>query len=294
MLYVRKCSGGDKLNYGDIRVIEALQRNPTFSAAARDLGVAHTTVARKVAALETHFDARLIERVGEEVVLTAEGEKVVRTAERMDEAFFQLEREVTGRDGQLTGKISLTTVDILAWRYMDRLQVFSAKYPDIELNLATDSEVRSLSRREAEVAIRLTNAPEEHLYGHVIGRLEFAPYVLASCRDCMDDPCDMNAYRWIGYSARDCAARSDKAIKKLAPNGRIHTKIPTPLLMQTAIKSGLGAGLLPTVIADDEPDLVRLDDAVCFGLDIWILAPKELRRTARIRALFSVLGKTDG
>ncbi len=281
------------MNYGDLRVIKALQQNPTFSAAARDLGVAHTTVARKVAALEAHFDARLIERVGEEVVLTAEGEKAVETAERMGEALFQLERDITGRDGQLTGQISLTMVDILAWRYMDRLQAFSARYPDIELNLSTDSEVRSLSRREAEVAIRLTNAPEEHLYGHVIGRLEFAPYVLASVSKGMDDPDDMNAYRWIGYSARDCATRSDRAIKKLAPNGRVRSKIPTPLLMRTAIKSGLGAGLLPTIIADGEPDLVRLGDEVCFGLDIWILTPKELRHTARIRALFSVLGKRE-
>ncbi|MBL4808095.1 MAG: LysR family transcriptional regulator [Rhodobacteraceae bacterium] len=281
------------MNYSDLQVINALQRNPTFSAAARDLGVAHTTIARKVAALEAHFDARLIERVGDKVVLTAEGEKVVVTAQQMDEAFLQLERNITGRDGRLTGQISLTTVDILAWRYMDRLQAFSASYPDIKLNLSTDSEVRSLSRREAEVAIRLTNTPEEHLYGHVIGRLEFAPYVLASIHENLNDPNDMNAFSWIGYSSPDCAVRAQKAIKKLAPNGRISSTIPTPLLMQTAIKSGLGAGLLPTIIADGEPDLVRLGDEVCFALDIWILTPKELRHTARIRALFSILGKAD-
>ena len=270
------------MDIDDLQVIEALSRFPTFSTAGRALGIAHTTVSRKVAALEKHFGARLIERVGETVALTAEGEKALATAQRIQDEFFLLERDITGRDGRLVGRISLTTVDILAWRYMDRFREFTARYPEIDLTLSVDSEVRSLSRRESEVAIRLTNAPEEHLFGHVIDRLEFAPYV----RTDMDD--DPAALPWIGYNAVDCAARAAKAIKALAPATAIRSHVPTPLMMHKAVQSGMGAGILPIAIAGDDPTLKRIGDSVSFELDVWILTPKELRHTARIRALFAL------
>lgn len=270
------------MDIDDLNVIEALARFPTFSTAGRALGVAHTTVSRKVVALEKHFGARLIERVGDTVALTAEGEKALTTAQRIQDEFFQLERDITGRDGRLVGQISLTTVDILAWRYMDRFQAFTARYPEIELTLSVDSEVRNLSRRESEVAIRLTNSPEEHLFGRVIDRLDFAPFVRA---DIVNDPA---ALSWIGYNTVDCASRAAKAIKGLVPSAMIRSHVPTPLMMHKAVQSGMGAGILPISIAGDDPTLVRIGDGVSFALDVWILTPKELRQTARIRALFAM------
>ena len=78
-------------------------------------------------------------------------------------------------------------------------------------------------------------------------------------------------------------------MRKHAPGARASTFVSTPLMMLVAIQSGMGAGMLPSAIADGEPRLVRLSDEPGFNLDVWLLAPKELRRTARVRALFGCL-----
>jgi DNA-binding transcriptional LysR family regulator len=279
------------MNSDDLALLSELRRNDTYSAAAEALGISHTTVSRRIRDLETHFGARLIERVGDRVVLTAEGESAAKASDAIAAHMLSLERDIAGRDGHLFGHISLTTVDILAWHFMDRLKAFSERYPEIELTISAETTVRSLSRREAEVALRLTNDPEPYLFGRNIGRLDFAPF---ASRDYATEVGSMEEAVWIDYAGQDCAMRSAPWLKANLPRTRARHLVSTPLIMQRAIEAGLGIGLLPTVLAEKSTELVRLDSGVAFSQDIWLLAPKELRRTARIRALFDVLSSPPG
>ena len=69
--------------------------------------------------------------------------------------------------------------------------------------------------------------------------------------------------------------------------------MPTPLMMLRAVEMGLGAGLVPSIVAETSPDLVKLSEDVAFSIDVWLLTPMELRQTARIRALFETFQKRD-
>jgi DNA-binding transcriptional LysR family regulator len=269
----------------DLSLLAEFRTANTFTEVGQRLGVAHTTVSRKVRDLEDHFGTRLIERQGDRVVLTAEGEKAADAAERIEGELSWLGRSISGHDDRLAGSMKLTTVDVLARRYMPALAAFRRQYPEIELTVSTEVEVRSLSRRDAEVALRMTNAPEEYLFGHVVERLEFYPYILAGAGDV---PC-LEQLPWLDYGSHPCASRAEQWMRKHAPGVRACTFVSTPLMMLFAIQQGLGAGMLPSAIADGEPQLRRLSDAPGFSMDVWLLAPKELRRTARVRALFSCL-----
>jgi DNA-binding transcriptional LysR family regulator len=191
-----------------------------------------------------------------------------------------LERDITGRDHRLTGHIKLTTVDVLAWLYMPVLSRFRARHSQIDLAVEVGSELRSLSRREAEVALRVTNNPDDHLFGRQLGKLDFYPYVRA---DIVAEP---DAMPWIEYGNRDCSQPAARWLRRAHPTVRPEASVPSPLMMYRAVETGLGAGLVPSALADQSPSLVRLSDEPAFSIAIWLLTPMELRQTARIRALF--------
>ncbi|MFY0617966.1 LysR family transcriptional regulator [Shimia sp.] len=270
---------------GDLLLLEELAHRGTFSGCAQSMNMSHTTVARKVRQLEDHFGTRLIERVADKVVMTAEGEAAVASAVSIRNELRDLDRRIEGRDGGLFGHITLATVDILAVHYMHNLAAFSAKYPEINLTVNAEPAVRSLSRREAEVALRLTNEPEPYLFGKRIGRFDFCRF---TAKGTSAPSSDGNAC-WLDYSGLDCANRASDWMERHLPDIEARSYFSSPLMMMRAIESGLGDGLLPKQVAQSNTAIKRIGDEVAFSLDVWLLAPKELRHTARVRALIASL-----
>ncbi|MEQ8600988.1 MAG: LysR family transcriptional regulator [Devosia sp.] len=275
------------MNPPDLSIFSALDDARSFTGAARRLGVAHTTVSRKLKELEAHYGTLLAERRDDGVVLTPEGERLLETARRIEAELAGLERDITGRDHRLTGHIKLTTVDALAWLYMPTIARFRTHHPEIDISLEIGSELRNLSRREAEVALRATNAPDDHLFGREIGTLVFHPYVRADLEARTED------LPWIEYGNRDCSQPAARWLRKTHPMARPQASVPTPLAMFRAVEAGLGAGLVPAALAGASAHLVRLSDDPAFSIAIWLLTPMELRQTARIRALFEAFSKGE-
>ena len=265
----------------DLSVLLELRNARSFSDAAARMGVAHTTVARRLRDLEAHFATPLVQRVSDHIALTEAGIRAADVAERIELDVAALERGISGHNERAAGPIALTTVDVLAWRYMPVFARFSAAYPDIELNLATSDEVQSLTRREAEVALRMTNAPADTLHGHVVERFDFVAYAARAL-----PAASLAEQRWLDYRSHECAARTEDWMRVHANGARARLYVPTPLMLLSALQQGGGAGMLPSVIGDAEEGLQRLSDIPAFSIDVWLLAPKELRRTARVRALF--------
>ncbi len=277
---VQLCTGGE-MGPGDLTVVAMLADARTFSEAGRRLGVAHTTVARRVRELESYYSAKLFERSDDGVTPTAEGERLIAAARRIAADLASVEREIGGRDKRLTGHIRLTTVDVLAWHFMSIFAGFRRNHPGIELSLDIGTGVRSLSRREAEMALRLSNGPDEALYGRRIGQFSFVPVVAAELS--ASDPADLP---WIEFGERDCATPASKWMKTHVAPERIGACVPTPLVMLRAVEAGMGAGLVPAELVRGRDDLHVLDEEPAFEMGIWLLAPPELRRLARIRAVF--------
>lgn len=263
----------------DLAIVAALDSARTFTGAARQLGVAHTTVSRKLKELEAHFGARLADRRDDGVVLTPEGERLLESARRIEAEMAGLERDIAGRDHRLTGHITLTTVDALAWLYLPTIARFRADNPQIELALEVSAEPRNLSRREAQVALRLTQSPDGHLFGRQLDQLDFFPYATAALAARADMP-------WLEYGARDCSQPAARWMRRHHPAVVAQASLPTPLIMFRAVTAGLGAGLIPSALAEADPNLVRLAHMPAFSIPVWLLTPMELRHTARIRALF--------
>lgn len=275
-------------NWDDLRMFLAVARAGSLSGAARALGVNHSTVFRRVGAFEEALGVRLFERLQGGYVLTAAGDEMLETAIRLEEEIASLGRKITGQDLRLSGTIRLTTIDMLALGLLPRhLASFRANYPGIDLEVAVSNAAVNLGRREADVALRVSNQPPETLVGRRVGRLVFAVYVAAASVG-MTGAAPSAEDDWIGFDSDHEALV--RRFARFLPEVRPIFRVNSVAAAIAAAKAGIGLAPLPCGIADLEPDLVRVaslpDD---FTLDLWLLTHEDLRRTARIRAFLDFL-----
>src|SRR4051812_49360190 len=156
MFAVQLCICATKMfNWDDLRTMLALARNGGLARAAARLGVDQSTVFRRINRLEEKLAVRLFERLPSGYVATVAGERLLATAERMEEEANALDRAIAGNDCRLTGLLRVTSSETTANRLLTRhLAAFRNLHPGIEIELIVENRVLSLTRREADVALR--------------------------------------------------------------------------------------------------------------------------------------------
>ena len=167
--------------------------------AAEALGLNHSTVFRRLGAIETAIGARLFERSRAGYQPTAAGEEMIGLATAMADSIIEFERRVAGRDIKPTGELRVTMVDAFAISLLPPILArFRAVNPGVQLDLILAAQNLNLSRRDAEVAIRTTNEPPEALVGRRICALRWAVYCSAAIA-AEFGPRVVAAAPWIGF-----------------------------------------------------------------------------------------------
>lgn len=278
------------MNWDDLRFFLAVARRGTLTRAARDLGVTHTTVARRLAALQQGVGVRLFEKLPDRYALTAAGEDILSIAEAMEERAQAVDRQLLGRDARLSGPLRVTTVDMLASVHARDFAAFIQQYPGVELEVSVQTAVLNLARREADVAIRATlSSPPDNLVGRKAGRWEYALYGARSLVDevragASGDP-PLGAYPWLAWDERLGARVTERWMASHVPGARIACRVDATSLMIAHVRAGTGIAFLPEVIAQQHDELVALRPREPgFGMDIWVLTHPDLRHTARVTA----------
>ena len=146
--------------WDDLRVFLAIFRGRSVRAASKLMNVSHSTVSRRLHAMESQLGIKLFIRHPEGFVLTEVGEAMVPRAERVETEILSMEREVFGRDASLSGLIRISMPPPVAqYMVMPCLSEFTALYPDIEIEIDATFEVANLNQRDADIAIRFQNEP---------------------------------------------------------------------------------------------------------------------------------------
>lgn len=273
-------------DWDDIRLFLELAREGSLSAAARRLKVDHSTVARRVTALEKRLDLRLFDRLARGYVLTEEGEALLGTAERMETEAIALQRQASGRPA-LQGNVRISTSPMLASLFLaPRLVDFRKLHPDIRIALSGNNRVVDLNRREADIALRLTKPNESGLISRRLGTVGFglyaSPRYLAATK-----PKD---YGFIGY---------DEALGQISQQRWLEQQLrgrPVVFLcsdmttMYHATCAEMGVAVLPHFAGTTDPRLRPVPAGTdAPDRDIWLLVHPDLRRAPRVRAAMDYL-----
>ena len=285
------------LDWADFQYFAAVSRTGGLARAARELGVNHSTVFRRINALETDLGVRLFERTAGRYALTAAGEEMMATAASVEEQITTLDRRISGRDYRLSGTIRVTTTDTIGlWFVQPHLFQFHQHYPGIQVELIISSEFFSLSKREADIAIRPTQNPPEELVGRRVSNIAWAVY---GSRDYLKD---RPRLRKPSDLARHIIVCGDDSLAHLPATRWVHAHAPDTAVVYrsnsmitqlSAVKAGFGLAVLPCFLADPEPTLVRvLPPDPSFTSGLWLLTHRDLRDTARIRAFIDFIAQS--
>ncbi len=278
------------MDWEDLRYLLAISRSGTLTGAAKLLAVARTTVGRRLEAAEDTLGVLLFHRTADGLVPTPAGEELVETAQEVEERVLEAEGRVLGRDAQLRGGLRVTTVDFVYRAFSDVFTSFIARYPGIELTIIGDYEQASLRRREADVALRLSGQPSEHLVGKKLGMMEGQIYAAKSLVERIGADAQLSAYPVIREDERKEDPGMSHWFALNAPGARIAMRYGSYEVLLEAVKAGVGIHLLPCWEGDAHPELVRVGPPQTEARrPLWVLTLPELARGARVRAFLDHL-----
>ncbi|MEM7195493.1 MAG: LysR family transcriptional regulator [Pseudomonadota bacterium] len=274
------------MNWSDIPYVLAVCRTGSLSGAARRLGVNHSTVFRRIEALEKNLGVKLFERLPEGYVLTSAGEHFYRRAITIENGVDTLNRELGGKDLRLEGRLAVTTTDSLLYRLTPVFLKFQEQYKEIDLRLISETRALNLNHRDADIALRPTQNPPEQWVGRKLFPIICATY---AHRDYLADVQNQaeETRRWIGLSEDLNRSPMHQVQNLIKPKTAPVTVVNTMMGVFEMIRSGLGIGAMPCYLGEHCEELVRVHEPMeQFSSHLWILAHPDMHRSARVHAFF--------
>jgi DNA-binding transcriptional LysR family regulator len=297
----------DELDWGDLRYALAIQHAGSLAGAARALAVNHTTVMRRLDALEARLGARLFERQRSGYQPTDAGLALLEHARHMADRVDEIERQVMGRDLELTGALRVTTAFVIMDHLLPQpLAAFARTYPGIEVEVVENAILVDLSRRhaspgqswarlEADVAMRLSAQVAEHLVGRQLGTSHCRVYALRGAPDLPQGitplPVLLREAAWIVFGRDAQAQVYDQWMGEQIKQAKVRARVDIFNAKAAMIRTGLGVGVLPTFMEARHPELMPVSEPMPeLAVPVWMLTHPDLRQTARVRAFMQHVG----
>ena len=275
----------------DLRLVAALAAAGSLAGAARRLKLNHASAWRRLGALEGRLGVRLFERGRDGYAPTPAGEAAIATAERTLGELTELERRLAGQDVRPSGPVRLTTTETLLELVAPALAFLRASHPGIVVDLVTDNAFFSLTRRDADIALRPAATAPEGLVARRLGGVATAVYASPAylARQAVDDP---GALDWLAPDDGLSHLGSARWLAARVPTERIVLRASSLTALRAAARAGLGVAALPCLMADADPGLVRILPPVAeMATSLWLLTHPDLRRAGRIRAVMDGLAR---
>jgi len=274
-----------ELDWGNLRFFLEMARSGSLSKAARKLAVDRNTVARRVTTLEAELGLSLFERGPLGWTRTKAGHELADLASRVEQDVLALALHAGASDRNLTGSVRLTTtMHLSAYLLVPALPALRARHPGLVLEIAADQRNFDLTRREADLALRMGRPQDPGLVTRKLSGIQFRFYAskaLVGARrtvDLVEDP-------FVGYEESLVRTPQERWLAKVAPGRRVVFRCNSTASLAAAARAGVGVALLPCFVAEAEPGLVVLDGPAPPDHELWLLVHGELRRSPPVRAV---------
>jgi DNA-binding transcriptional LysR family regulator len=273
----------------------AVARTGRISAAARRLAVQHTTVGRRIAALETELGVPLFYRTNTGYTLTPHGRNALGQAETMEHAALAAAARAREGSGALAGRVRIAMAPEFAsnW-FVPRLGEFNAKYGQINLQILVGTRERDLARGEAELAVQAPRPRHRNLVavriGHTTTALYVAKHLMPRGRWRVTDVDTLRGLPLLTYTPAYQMLQNAKWFQPLLDAGEVRMVTNSTHALMAAAHAGLGIAVLPRFVARMHADLVNVSDNVA-DQDVWLITHPEFRRDPKVRVAADFLKK---
>lgn len=284
------------IDWNDYRYFLAVAETGSLSAAGRRLRVAQPTVGRRIQALEENLGVRLFDRLSHGYVPTAAAAAILQPVQDLELQALTIERRIAGADSELVGKVCVSTTEGLGYWIALKLPQFYQRYPKLELEVSISTGMSDLLRHEADIALRVGHPVSEELIGRRIGGARFALYASIDYLNTYGEPVgldDLPRHRIIESTGELANLQQVRRLREVASGADMIFHCNDLTVQLLAAQSGIGIATLPVYYLLFENRNLRriLADKFDLRLDLWLLSHRDLRNTARIRAVRDFLAE---
>jgi DNA-binding transcriptional LysR family regulator len=289
-----KLQKGPMFDWNDIRLFLSVARTGSTRAAAQELGLNQTTVARRMEVLEHELSLRLFDRTTRGHRLTEQGQALCETAQPMREAAEAVERRARALGRTLSGTIRITAAEVVFSHLVAPVVAeFRREHPEVQVEYDSSEGFLDLAAGEADLAFRATVAPsDERLFGQKLGEVAWAVYCSRAYAAANGMPAcigEVRNHAVVAFTGPVGRRPGDLWFMSHADPARVAGTSNTVSNVTAVLRTGAGVGCLPCFHADAEPLLVR-----CFPpppemtTAIWLLTTPERRRVPQIEAFIGL------
>lgn len=280
----------EELRWDDLKVLLAVLRAGSFTAAAGSLRVEQSTVSRRIAGLEASLGVLLFDRHRSGPTPTEAAEAMREGLERLEAGVRILVDGAQTRDPEVHGRVRLALTESIAVHAIipHLLGPLRERYPRLHVDLVVGDQVSDLARREADLAIRFFRPKDDDLVAKRVARIRTSVLAHRSYRrlSCVEPA----ALDWILYEVPGVDTPEERFLREFV--GATPAMRTTGYLAQVeAVRAGLGVAMLARSLMRLDPDLVEIPLPLPPGptLELWLTCPKSLRRVPRVDVVFAAL-----
>lgn len=277
-------AGDDELDWNDLRYFLRAVQSGTLAGAARAMGVDHSTVGRRLSALERALGAPVVVRAPDGLHLTPLGESLMPLAEEVERGVLDL----YGRATQRVARVRLAMPTGFTKLFSENLARLRATYPQLTLEFLTGAGVVDLKKGEADLAVRSGPVLDQDLIVRLLGESGwslYASHAYLARHSAPPDLDDLSGHEIIGYDLTLSEVPAAKWVEQRLPRATLALRSREMTDMLAAALSGAGLAVLPCLIADGESSLVRVTSKVLATRQLHLVYPREARQAEPVQAV---------
>ena len=282
-----------KIDAADLQTVLAMVRAGTLAGASERLGVDASTVFRSLQRIERGLAQTLFERARAGYLASELAQSLAEHAEQLEAALESARSAAQLRPEQVSGTVRITTTDtILHGLVAPALKALQAPHPLLAYELDTRNELASLTRRDADIAVRATKRPPQHLVGKHVGPIRVAMFASKKGPTQRYEDVEAGKAAWIApddvLPEHPSVVWRRKYFPKVVPRYRVNGI----LAVMELVAQGLGVGLLPMFVAQGRGDLLQLTEVIdeC-QTELWLLTHPESRHLRRVSTVYGHLSR---
>lgn len=288
-----------RLSWSDFQTVLAIAQHGSVAQAVGPLGTTHSTLLRKLDLIESRLGARLFDRGRGRYALTVAGHEIEQAARAFEPLAVAAETRVKGQDLRPSGSVRVSASSIVIDHLLPPiLNQFGSAFPEVQIELAASREHASLRRREADIAIRISDEVPDWLVGRQVARLEFRVYGRRRLRASLPQRLVeelTHERRWISFERDAHERKFDRWLASNIADANVVLRVDNFSHAATMARAGLGIALLPAFAGDDLPELQPLTEPIAeLSTPLWIVTHPDLKNTARIQVLMHAFGPAIG